>query len=151
MTALPPTPEIDRLLCGLFNRDVSTEKLDAMSPHPEACFGLVDNDNQLRYVIGSDLAFAHRSGAALAMIPVGAAEDAGVDDPDEDLLECYQEVANMTSRAVNEASDERVRLDPGIAHDRAAIETLIATGAGVLLDVTIAGYGNGHLGIWAAN
>lgn len=151
MAALPPSPEIGRLLGGLFNREVSTEKLDAMAPHPAACFGLVDNENQLRYVIGSDLAFAHRSGAALAMIPVGAAEDAGIDDPDEDLLECYREVANLTSRAVNEASDERIRLDPGMTHDPAAIETLISTGTGMLLEVAIAGYGNGHLGIWAAN
>ena len=148
MSHLPTSHDVVRLLEGLFGRDVSGGAVDALEPHERACHGLVDNENRLRYVIGADLSFAHRSGAALAMIPAGAAESA---DPDEDLLEIYHEVANMTSRAVNEASPERVRLDPGIAHDVEVLRSVAANSTGLCLDIAIAGYGNGKLGIWQVN
>lgn len=148
MADLPNSHDVVRLLHGLLGRDVSGGVVDTLEPHERACHGLVDNDNRLRYVIGADLPFAHLSGAALAMIPAGAAQGA---EPDEDLLEIYHEVANLTSRAVNEASPERVRLDPGIAHDVEVLRSVAASSPGICLDLQIAGYGTGKLGIWQVN
>lgn len=148
MGALPASSAVDNLLAALFGRDTSSTPAPDMTPHDDTFWGLVDEANTLQYVIGSDLSFAHRSGAALAMIPVGVAEDAG-NDPDEDLLENYREVANMVSRAVNEVASCRVRLDPGLPMDDGERQGIVESGEALQMAVEIAGYGSGALAIWS--
>lgn len=137
-------PEIARMLKQLLGRGVTVAEGEAFETHARTRCGLVDNDDNLVGLIGSDLAFAHMSGASLAMIPAGAVEDAG-DDPVDSWLEFYREVANVLSRVVNEASPTRVRLDPGIVHGD---DTLAGLGSGpglLAANVDIEGYGSGRL------
>ena len=136
------------MLAGLLGREVLGAPSEGMQPHPATYRGLVTNENALMVVIGSDLEFAHRSGAALAMVPAASVEDKG-DSPDSDLLEFYDEVANVLSRLVNEAVSVRLRLDPGMEHPAETLESIVAGGDRIVAcQASIEGYGSGSLGIW---
>jgi hypothetical protein len=146
----PEAREIRRLLEGLLGRDVSVagDGPDTVVHQATTC-GLVDDDGRLRFVLGTDLALAHLLGASVALIPAGRAKDAA--EPDEDLLANYAEVANVLSRSLNERSDRRVRIDPGLAFDRAGLAEVVAGAARtVRYAVEVAGYGRGVLVIAGA-
>jgi len=147
--AIPPT-DVAELLSSLLSREVEVEVGDAakVEPHPATYRGLVGNDNTLMAVIGADLAFAHRSGGALAMVPAASVEER-LDDPDADLLLFYREVANVLVRLVDEATDPHLRIDPGIEHEPDTLQTLISAGqTATRCQVSIDGYGLGTFGIW---
>jgi len=136
------------LLGGLIGRAVTGTVVDSVEPHPDTMRGMVTNENQLVAVIGSDLDFAHRTSAALAMMPADRCDHAGA-RPDEDLLEIYREVSNVLSRLIDEATPMRIRLDPGIAHELDAMRALTTTGAEILAcEVTVEGYGSGRFAVW---
>ncbi|MCP5027940.1 MAG: hypothetical protein GY929_16820 [Actinomycetia bacterium] len=137
-----------QLLEKLIGKDISLSEPTSKDIHPSTLRGLVTDENELVALIGSDLPFAHFSGAALAMVPLDAV-DAEATSPDEDLLEVYGEVANVLSRVVNEALPERVRIDPGLdiaVEDLAAVikQGELAFGRAVNID----GYGAGVLAVW---
>lgn len=148
MANFPTQDELSSLLGNLLGKDVTLTPIDRFAPHAQASHGLIDNDDNLRYVLGADLAFAHRTGAALAMMPAGAIDS--VTEPDDDLLENYHEVANILSRAVNESAETRVRLDPDMDQQTPAVAGATSAGTAVTYLVTVDGYGDGSLGIWAA-
>lgn len=142
--------EVSELLANLIGREVTAVSCDSVETHEATVRGLVTNENQLVAAIGSDLDFAHRSGAALAMIPVGRCDDAG-DQADSDLLDVYREVSNVISRLVDEAVPGRVRLDPGMDHPDDALQAIVATAPPLIqCEVTIDGYGSGRFGVWYA-
>ncbi|MGH1492872.1 MAG: hypothetical protein ACRBK7_26340 [Acidimicrobiales bacterium] len=140
--------EVQKLLCGLLGREVAVSPVDTVEPHSATARGLVTEEDELVAVIASDLFFAHSSGAALAMIPAHTL-DGKENDPDEELMEVYQEVANVVSRVVNEASPKRLRLDPNMDHPVDTLEAIVVEG-NVLSSVStdIEGYGIGKLGVW---
>jgi len=139
---------VSHLLGGLIGREVQVQAASNVEVHPATVRGLVTDDNQLVSVIACDLAFAHFSGAALAMIPKGVAEAAG-DQPDADLIEVYGEIANVLSRLVNEARADRVRLDPGMTHSEEALAAIMSSGHLMVgCELTFEGYGPGKLAIW---
>jgi len=148
MTDFPTGDNMSSMLGDLLAKDVTLTQTERFSPHVSALHGLVDNDDKLVYVIGADLAFAHRSGAALAMMPSGRVDS--VTEPDDDLLEFYHEVANVLSRAVSEVATTRVRLDPNMDQQTPEVERATVAGAAVTYSVSVDGYGDGSLGIWAA-
>lgn len=140
--------DVGHLVEGLLGRDVTIDVSTEVVPHPATYRGLVTDQDELVAVLGSDISFAHRSAAALAMIPIGRVEDVG-DNPEPDFLEIYSEIANVLSRVVNEAMPSRVRLDPGIDHPTDDVEHVISNGQLIFgATVSIAGYGSGSLGIW---
>jgi len=148
MTAFPTGDDISFLLGDLLGKEVTLTHADRFAPHASALHGLVNNDDKLVYVIGADLAFAHRSGAALEMMPSGRVDS--TTEPDADLLEFHHEVANVLSRAVSEIAPLRVRLDPSMDQQTPEIERATVAGAAVTYLVSVDGYGEGLLGIWAA-
>lgn len=136
------------LLQDLLSRDISLDIIPAIEAHPSTYRGLVNDDNEVVALIACDVAFAHRSGAALAMIPNGVVADKG-DEPDEEFIELYHEVANVLSRLVNEAHPSRVRIDPGMVIPVEQLQNIMDTGRPIVLStVDIAGYGSGNLGVW---
>ncbi len=140
--------EVGSLLTNLIGREITAEAVDSVAPHPATVRGLVTNEDQLVAVIGSDLDFAHRTSAALAMVPRGRCDDAG-DDPDDDLMEVYREVSNVLSRLIDEAVPMRVRLDPAMDHDQEAMMTIVATGSALAIcEADVEGYGTGRFGVW---
>ncbi len=142
------TDEVGDLLTNLVGREIRVTQADSVDPHPATMRGLVTNENELVAVIASDLGFAHRSSAALAMIPAVRCDDAG-DAPDDDLLEVYREVSNVLSRLIDEATPMRVRLDPGLEHDPDAMQAIVSAGSTMAMcEAQIEGYGSGRFGIW---
>ncbi len=136
------------LMKDLLQKDISLETIETIAPHPATYRGLVTDDNTLVAVIAGDIAFAHNSDAALAMIPAGAVAEKG-DIPDDEFIELYYEVANVLSRLVNEAHPTRVRIDPGMEIPVEDLQAIMDTGRVVVQsNVTIDGYAPGALGVW---
>lgn len=136
------------ILTKLVGRDVDTSPSDAVATHVATYRGLVTNDGDLVAVIGCDLDFAHRSAAALAMIPAGSVSDEAKESNPE-LIEIYGEVANVISRLVDEATPVRVRLDPAVSHPADSMTTIVNRGScAVACTASIEGYGSGSLGVW---
>lgn len=138
--------DVAKILTKLLNRPVKVKPTTARPDHPVARRALVNDDNALVAVLSSDLAFAHRSGAALALMPAGTIKEG--DQPDEDLVEYYIEVANVLSRLVNEASRARVRIDPGLAVPPEQLDALIAACGCTAFETEIEGYGTGNVAVW---
>lgn len=140
--------KVQTLLSDLIGREVELEPITVVEPHSVTARGLVTDDDDLVAVIASDLEFAHRSGAALAMMPANTV--AFVDDVDDDLMAIYQEVANVVSRLVNEAMQPvRVRLDPDLDHSLESLQEIVVNGHIMsAVSANIEGYGNGRLGVW---
>ena len=137
-----------QILSSLLSREVQAVQCQGFQPHPATYRGLVSDENHLLSVIASDLEFAHRSAAALAMIPAGAVENK-LTVPDQDLMDFYGEVANVLSRLINEAAPTRLRLDPGMEHSAESLESIVTGGACIIsCETTIEGYGSGSVGIW---
>ena len=140
--------KIGEMLTNLLGRDVSVSTSDGVTPHRATYRGLVTNEDILVAVVASDLDFAHRSGGALAMIPPGTVNEKG-DDPDDDLLMFYVEVANVLSRLIDEATPARVRIDPAMDHEFEAMQTIVSGGSVVAACAAeIEGYGSGAVGVW---
>ena len=93
---------VAHILSNLLSRDVQAVSCQGLQPHAATYRGLVSDENHLLSVVACDLEFAHRSAAALAMIPAGAVEHK-VTVPDHDLMEFYDEVANVLRHALHEA------------------------------------------------
>lgn len=140
--------QVIKLMKELISRDVSLDTVNSIEPHPATMRGLVTDDNKVVALIASDIAFAHNTGAALAMIPAGIVKEKG-ENPDGEFIELYYEVANVLSRLVNEAHPSRVRIDPGMDIPIEQLSEIMEKGRPVVLStVNVDGYGPGNLGIW---
>ena len=104
---------VGRLLSSLFDKHC-TVKADKVPSDPEQGMAVrgrfVDDQDNMVAVASADIPFAAFTGAAIAMLPVGGAEDA-IDDKELSgpLKEAYGEVLNVLSRLFN---------TPGRAHCR---------------------------------
>lgn len=142
--------DVAHVLAKLLGRDVSVlNAVDEMSVHERTFRGLVTDEDELVGLIAADPAFAHASGAALAMVPPARLEELDDEELDDELLEFYVEVANVLSRVVNEASPDRVRIDPSMDHDASAMLALMESASGVGVAVDIEGYGVGLVSMWS--
>lgn len=148
MTTTIDPAQVGDMITGLIGRDATAKPAADVAVHPATYRGLVTDENHLAAVMACDLEFAHRSGAALAMVPpVNVSEPA--EAPDDDYLEFYSEVVNVLSRLVNELAPVRLRLDPGIQHSEESLQAVIDSGTVlVAAEADIEGYGSGKLGVW---
>ena len=93
------------LLSSLFDKPC-TVKADKVPSKPEKGMALrgrfVDDEGNVIAAASADIPFAAFTGAAIAMLPVGGAEDA-IDDKELSgaLKEAYAEVLNVLSRLLN--------------------------------------------------
>ncbi|MEM7337941.1 MAG: hypothetical protein AAF467_04775 [Actinomycetota bacterium] len=141
---------LQQILAELTGQDVKAEQASDITPHPATYRGLVTPENKLVAVIASDLNFAHRCGAALAMIPATAVED-DAEEVEDHLIEFYGEVANVLSRLANEAYAEHLRLDPGFDIPAEVLQKIIDNGTMTIgANTTIDPHGSGAVGIWFA-
>ena len=142
---------VGKFLTDLIGRPVDVAPADSVAADPSTFRGLVTDDNRLVAVIGADLEFAHRSAAALAMVPAGTLANEQT-SPNDDLLFIYSEVANVLSRMVNEALPQRVRLDPNLSPPTEVLQQIVDGGSAMSLSrAAIEGYGQGQFGIWLAS
>ncbi len=107
----------------------------------------VGDDDEPLMLAGGDIAFCSFSGAALALVPKGRAEDAiASGEKDEDLFENYLEIMNVVTRAVNDMGGPHIRLIPGSG--AAALADLPEPTDGRTLVAKIDNYGEGNLSFW---
>ena len=146
----PPSAALTPFLRDLLGTDVSLTQVEAPAPDDPAVMPhmtfFLDDENYIAMKAAGDLAFVAYAGCALAMIPVGRAEETVTSGQlEEDVDECYREVMNVLTRTVNENSERHVRLVPGM---RPTQDQLVSVGSSIAYDVEIARYGTGRLCFW---
>lgn len=155
MSNLPPTKLIKDVIDGLLGKEVAVAPADALTPADTiggAIAVYVDNSNHLGAVAGWDLPLAANVGAAVALVPPGAAEDAIEDRylPDH-LLENLSEVSNVLASVFQLPGNPHLRLSqmyrPINTADNDAVSLLYALGNRIDLSVSVPNYGGGRLSV----
>jgi hypothetical protein len=145
---LPPTAEMEKLLSGLLARDVKLTP-DGSPPGDPCAVALFRTDEPVLEVAAlCEVSLAASMGAALSVIPAGAArESAAQGDLDPPLDENFGEVMNVLSRFVS-GSGRRFTL-AGVFRPRCAPAELMEKARGSderrTLAAEIAGYLGGRI------
>ena len=150
---LPTAAEVSTLLGDLLGKRVTAKPATPVKAIDPGYAGrLVDPTGTLRGITFSDRAFAAYSGAGLAMIPRGVADDAikkGQVPPN--LLENHDEVVNIATALINGANQNVVHVKlggtiptgPTMAPELKALMTKPAARADFVVDID--GYGSCRL------
>lgn len=155
MTTLPPVKLIKDVIDGMLGKEVSVAPADALTSADSiggAIAVYVDDSNHLSAVAGWDLNLAAIVGAAVALVPVGAAEDAIEDKslPDN-LLENLSEVSNVLASVFQLPGNPHLRLAqmyrPINSAGNDAVQLLYALGNRIDLSVDVPHYGIGRLAV----
>jgi len=152
--SLPHRKQIKDLFEGLLGRDVAVgdgTPVTLETPRPVVAT-YVDDAHRLTTVVLMDQALAAYAGAALALVPKGAAEDAIEDKMlPPNLFENSAELLNVLAAPIGEASGVHQRLVDTYAPSDSVPPQVQAAGAtlGAREDVEldIAGYGRGALSV----
>lgn len=151
----PPSPDaLSHVLRDLFGRQVTLKTGGAIAPLKVALAAVYQDAEGKPLAVGlTDVACAAYSGAALAMIPKGVADDSVKRAKLEDnLLENFHEVVNILASTLN-TSGSHVRLAALVApKDLSADAQAIVKKprARVDFDLTIADFGAGKLSFLVA-
>lgn len=154
---LPDRKDIKDLFEGLLGREVALTDgtpVDLGIPKPIVA-SYLDDAHGLRAVAVMSFGLAARSGAAIALIPKGAAEAAEEDRLlPVNLFENAAEICNVLAAPLGEAMDTHLRLaetyapsDPVPAH---LLALAAQAGGREDLELDISGYGTGGLSIAVA-
>jgi hypothetical protein len=136
------------LLARLLGRDVTVADPapgEIVDVHPATYVTVVDDRTRPFGLLGTDLALAHATGAALAMVVPQATSDP--EEPDEELLSRYRDAVDALVRRAADARGVWVRAgSAALAGERA--DAVVATPPAVVAAVAIEPYGTGHLAYW---
>ncbi|WP_183100066.1 hypothetical protein [Nocardioides pelophilus] len=152
---LPQPKQLRDLLVDLLGRDATLSPAPPFAPGPDTPASVavyVDDSLRIRALIACDLAFSAHAGAAIALVPPTAAEEAIADGKLSDVLaENLYEVLNIAASTFNVEGAEHLKLhqlhpagpplDPMVR-----IQTL-TLGRREDLRVEVAGYGAGSLSV----
>jgi hypothetical protein len=151
---LPDRKDIKDLFEGLLGRDVDLtdgKPVDIGIPKPVIA-SYVDDHHNLRAVAVMAFGLAARSGAAIALIPKGAAEVAEEERMlPPNLFENASEICNILAAPMGDAMGEHLRLDESFAPSDSVPAHVLQVAAQVAaredVKLDIAGYGPGELSI----
>lgn len=150
--SLPDGVAVGKLISSLVGKPVSHKPAPAMKKLPPggAVGVFVNEARQPVALVIADLAVAAASGAALAMIPAGAAQDAvKAGALPANMADNFREVINVMSTLLTGHAGKGVRLtdfDVGKLPEPAG--ALFAAPAGRLdLELEVQGYGKGALSV----
>lgn len=155
MTSLPPNKLIKDVLDGMLGKEVSIGPADALTSADTVGGALstyIDDSDALWAVVGWDLELGACVGAAVGLVPKGAAEDA-IEERfiPAHLLENLSEVANVLASVFQMRDNPHLRLDqtynPLNSAPDQAIQMLYALGHRIDLTVEVPGYGSGRLAV----
>ncbi|MGE0810645.1 MAG: hypothetical protein AB7N69_08520 [Immundisolibacter sp.] len=155
LKALPTADAVAKLIASLAGKNVTVtagSKLKA-PPMGSAIGVCMDETPSVAAVIVADVALAAAAGAALAMIPPTAAQDAARSGVlPVNMADNFREVTNIMCSLLTAAGGRGVRLtDFSVAGAPSAAEAVLAgTGARLDLVVDVQGYGKGQLAIISA-
>jgi hypothetical protein len=154
----PDRKQIKDLFEGLLGREVTlgdaSPVLTDVRPRPTTAV-YVDDRNRLSAVALMDFPLTAWTGAALALLPKGGAEDA-IDEKDlpASLLENAAELLNVLASPIGDASGVHQRLHQTFGPDQVPPSDVLVrcTQLGARLDVRldIAAYGGGTLSVLSA-
>lgn len=148
-SVMPSTQSLEKMLHELLARQITVKKLASPPPASELtwvgdCLG---DGGVLVAVLASDIAFAARAGACLAMIPTGIADESiKKKDLHPSLIENFFEIINIVSALINQTSEVHVRLGtlvPSTKADAAVASAIKTSKTRLDCEVTIGGYGVG--------
>ena len=151
---LPDRKDIKDLFEGLLGRDVDITEgrpVDIGIPKPVIA-SYVDDAQRLRAVAVMSFGLAARSGAALALVPRGAAEAAEEDRllPDN-LFENASEICNVLAAPFGDAMGTHLRLADAYAPSSPVPSHLLSIASQLAaredVDLEITGYGKGTLSL----
>lgn len=153
----PDRKDIKDLFEGLLGRDIDLTEgtpVDIGIPKPVIA-SYVDDAQQLRAVAVMSFGLAARSGAALALVPKGAADAAEEDRlmPDN-LFDNASEICNVMAAPFGEAMGMHLRLAMTYAPSSPVPSHLLTIASQLAarddLELEIAGYGKGGLSLVVA-
>jgi hypothetical protein len=154
-SVIPASLNVRNLFEDLLGRDVNVSPGNPMTQEdvPLGAFALyTDASQQLYAVLGMELPLAANFGAALGLLPAGAAEDA-VDEKQlfPNLAENVFELFNVFTSLLNKAGASHVKLYqviyPGQSLPNDARAHLMALGKRLDLTVEVSRYGKGKLSL----
>lgn len=151
MASLPTPKEVSKALTVMLRRNV-TAVAAPVKPAGIKTAGLYSssNTNTTVAICMADIPFAAYAGAALSMIPAGAAQDCiKANELDEMMQDNFGEVLNMCSRLFGEQDNKRIVLTNKIFPPSALpndVNQSLSEGANKLdLEIEIDGYGKGSI------
>jgi len=154
-SVLPAALTVRNLFEDLLGRDVNVSPGDPMvaADLPTGAFAIyTDSSQQLYAVLGMQLALAANAGAALGLLPAGAAEDSIEEKTlSPTLAENVFELCNVLTSLLNREGAPHVKLYqviyPGMNLPNDARAHLLALGKRLDLTVEVARYGKGKLSL----
>lgn len=156
LTELPPNKSVKDVFEDLLGRDVAVSPSGDRTPvgpeHLTMEAVYVDDQMKMRAVIVTDLALSAYTAAALGLVPPARAE-AAIEDGElsESLVDNISEVFNIMSGLFNRDGAPHVRLyasyPPGEPAPSDVADLTAAYIGRTDLDVDIAGYGAGQIGL----
>jgi hypothetical protein len=154
-SVIPASLTVRNLLEDLLGRDVTVNPgapLDLKDLSTAVVAIFVDHGQQLVAVIGLDLTLAANAGAALGLLPAGAAEDAvEARQLPPSLAENVGELCNVLTSLLNREGAPHVKLHqviyPGTTIPNDAQAHLLALGRRLDLSVEISRYGKGRFSL----
>ena len=154
-SVLPASLAVRSLFEDLLGRDCTVgpgEPLTANDLATATVAIYTDNAQQIYGVLGMELSLAANVGAALGLLPAGAAEDS-VDEKQlfPNLAENVFELCNVLTSLLNRDGVPHVRLHqvvyPGMALPADARAHLLALGRRLDLTIEVSRYGKGRLSL----
>lgn len=154
-TPIPPAKPVRDLLEDLLGRDVDVRPGAPLSPEHDRSTTVavyVDDALQLRLVGVADLAFSAYAGAAIGLVPAGAAQ-AAVEDRllPSNIQDNLYEVLNICAALLNAEGLPHVKLHtvhfPGATPPHQVLSVACTLGRRLDLEVDIAGYGTGRFSL----
>jgi len=155
-TSVIPAPlAVRNLFEDLLGRDVNVSPGDPMTAEnlPTGVFAIyTDQSQQLYAVLGMTLSLAANAGAALGLLPVGAAEDS-IEEKTlfPNLAENVFELCNVFTSLLNREGAPHVKLYqviyPGMDLPNDARAHLLALGKRLDLTIEVARYGKGRFSL----
>jgi hypothetical protein len=154
-SVLPAALSVRNLFEDLLGRDVNVSQGDPMTAD-DVSTGVIavytDTAQQLYAVLGMQLALAANAGAALGLLPAGAAEDS-IEEKKlfPNLAENVFELCNVLTSLLNREGAPHVKMYqviyPGMELPNDARAHLLALGKRLDLTVEVARYGKGKLSL----
>ena len=154
-SVIPAALTVRNLFEDLLGRDVNVSSGDPMTADdlPTGVFAIyTDSSQQLYAILGLQLALAANAGAALGLLPAGAAEDS-IEEKTlfPNLAENVFELCNVLTSLLNREGAPHVKLYqviyPGMQLPNDARAHLLALGKRLDLTVEVARYGKGKLSL----
>jgi hypothetical protein len=154
-SVIPASITVRNLFEDLLGRDVNVSSGDPMTAEdlPTGVIAVyTDTSQQLYAVLGMQLSLAANAGAALGLLPAGAAEDSIEEEKlFPNLAENVFELCNVLTSLLNREGAPHVKLYqviyPGMDLPNDARAHLLALGKRLDLTVEVARYGKGKLSL----